>query len=307
MIYNHEFHAMSCKILAIIDTDSRPSMLDEVPVWFEEWEQDLSRFRSDSELSQLNLNSGSPITVSQALWDVFQSSLDAERLTQGLVNPLILDALVYAGYEKSFDRFQIESATYFSDAEVSVPSLSQVISDESSKTICLPQGARLDFGGIAKGWAAHRTAERLKEIGSALVSAGGDIEVSGPLLNDDAWSIGVEDPFNLNSYLETIYLKYGGVATSGKDYRFWMRNGKPQHHVIDPNTGLPAETDILTATIIAPTVMQAEAMAKAVLISGSQIGLSWLDGDETFAGLLVLENGERLDTWNLRKYLRPNV
>jgi FAD:protein FMN transferase len=306
MIYKNEFHAMGCKNLALVETDFHPSLLDEVPVWFEEWEQALSRFRSDSELSQLNLNPGSPIPVSQVLWDVFQDSLEAEQLTQGLVNPLILDALVYAGYEKSFDQFQIESATLFSEVDVSVPLLNQVISDESSKTICLPQGARLDFGGVAKGWAAHQAMERLKVIGPALVSAGGDIAVSGPLLNGVAWSIGVEDPFNKNSYLETIYLKYGGVATSGKDYRFWIRNGKPQHHVIDPNTGLPAETDILTATVIATTVMQAEAMAKAVLISGSQVGLSWLDGDETFAGLLILENGERLDTWNLRKYLRPN-
>ena len=306
MIYNHEFHAMGCKTQAIVDTDSRPLMLEEVAVWFEEWEQALSRFRLDSELSQLNLSSGAPIPVSQVLWDVFQNSIEAERLTQGLVNPLILDALVCAGYEKSFDRFQIESATDFSELEVSVPILNQVNSDEASKTICLPQGARLDFGGVAKGWAAHQTMERLKVIGPALVSAGGDIEVSGPLLDDEAWSIGVEDPLNVNSYLETIYLKSGGVATSGKDYRFWMRNGKSQHHIIDPNTGIPAETDILTATVIAPTVMQAEAMAKAVLISGSQVGLSWLDGDETLAGLLVLENGERLDTRNLRKYLRSS-
>ncbi len=303
MIHSYEFHAMGCKTLAIIDSDTRPSILDDVPKWFEGWEQALSRFRSDSELSQLNLNSGTPVPVSQALWDVFQGSLEAERLTEGLVNPLILDALVYAGYEKSFDRFQIESTTYFTEVDVSVPLLKQVISDESNKTICLPQEARFDFGGIAKGWAAHQAMERLKAIGPALVSAGGDIAVSGPLLNNEAWSIGVEDPFNLNSYLETIYLKYGGIATSGKDFHFWRRNGKPQHHVIDPNTGLPAETDILTATVIAPTVMQAEAMAKAVMISGSQAGLSWLDGDEAFAGLLILENGERLDSLNLKKYL----
>ena len=102
--------------------------------------------------------------------------------------------------------------------------------------------------------------------------------------------------------MEYIYLDSGGVATSGKDYRFWKRNGLIQHHIIDPETGLPAETDILTATVIAPTVMQAEAMAKAIMISGSQAGISWLDSDETLAGLLVLENGERLHSRNLGNY-----
>jgi len=114
---------MGCKTLTVVDTDFRPSMLDDVPVWFEEWEQALSRFRSDSELCQLNLNPGSPVPVSQILWDVFQGSLEGERLTQGLVNPLILDVLVYAGYKKSFDRFQIENTTFFSEVEVSVPLL----------------------------------------------------------------------------------------------------------------------------------------------------------------------------------------
>ena len=161
----------------------------------------------------------------------------------------------------------------------------------------------LDFGGVAKGWAAHQAMERLREVGPALVSAGGDIAISGHLSNDEAWSIDIEDPFTSNSFLETIYLESGGIATSGKDYHNWTHNGKHQHHIIDPNTGLPAETDILTATVIAPTAMQAEAMAKAVMISGSRAGISWLDGDKTLAGLLILENGLRLDSRNLRNYL----
>ena len=304
MMHNHEFHAMGCKNLVIVDADVRPSILDEVPVWFEEWEQTLSRFRLDSELSQLNQKAtlGSSVQVSQDLWDVFQASKKAERLTGGLVNPLILDALVLAGYGKSFDRLQIETTPYLSEINASVPSLKDVFADEVAKTICLPNDAHLDFGGVAKGWAAHQSVERLKMTGPTLVSAGGDIEVSGTRSNGESWVIGVEDPFNTDSYLEYIYLNSGGVATSGKDYRSWKRNGLSRHHIIDPDTGLPAETDILTATVIAPTVMQAEAMAKAILISGSQSGISWLDGDETLAGLFVLDSGERLHSKNLSNY-----
>ena len=304
MMHDHEFHAMGCKNLGIVDAEVRPSILDDVPVWFEEWEQTLSRFRLDSELSQLNQKAtlGSPVQVSQVLWDVFQTSQEAEQLTGGLVNPLILDALVLAGYEKSFNRLQIERTPYLSETNLPIPLLKDVFADELTKTICLPNDAHLDFGGVAKGWAAHQSVERLKMTGPTLVSAGGDIEVSGPRSDGESWVIGVEDPFNSGSYLEYIYLDSGGVATSGKDYRFWKRNGLIQHHIIDPETGLPAETDILTATVIAPTVMQAEAMAKAIMISGSQAGISWLDSDETLAGLLVLENGERLHSRNLGNY-----
>jgi FAD:protein FMN transferase len=251
----------------------------------------------------VNSGFGSPITVSQTFWDVFRASYAAAQLTGGLVNPLILDALVHAGYDKSFELFQNGSSTVFPNMlDEAIPLLDSVITRESDRSIILPKGSHLDFGGVAKGWAAHQAMERLKVVGPALVSAGGDIAVSSQRPNDDAWSIGIENPFESDSYLETIYIKSGGVATSGKDYRFWTQNGKVRHHIIDPKTGVPAETDILTATVIAPTVMQAEAMAKAVMISGSQAGLSWLDSDETLAGFLILENGQCLESRNFSKY-----
>lgn len=311
MRHRLEFRAMGCRMLAIMGNDPCPPILQNVPAWFEEWEQVLSRFRSNSELSQLNLRAGQPVSVSQTLWDVFQASLEAEALTRGLVNPLILDALVQAGYDRSFDALQADGSRFastwlstgFPDFEVGVPFLSDIIADESTRSIYLPRGAHLDFGGVAKGWAAHQAMERLKVAGPALVSAGGDIAVSGLRLDGEAWPVDVEDPFHAGAYLETLYLEDGGVATSGKDYRNWTRNGVPQHHIIDPRTGVPAETDILTATVIAPMAMEAEAMAKAVMISGSQAGLAWLDGDQRLAGLLVLENGQLLYSRNLEKYL----
>jgi FAD:protein FMN transferase len=305
MIYDQQFQAMGCKILALIDAQDRPSLLDEVPMWFEEWERNLSRFRSDSELSKLNSNSysGHPFQVGKILWEVFQASLDAALLTRGLVNPLILDALVNAGYDKSFDLIKNGRSMVFPDMESNVPSLKDVITSQSEMTISLPKGAHLDFGGVAKGWAANRAMERLKVFGPSLVSAGGDIAMSGQLLNGGPWLIGIEDPYKSGAYVETISVDAGGVATSGKDYRNWTKNGVQQHHIIDPQTGLPAETDILTATVIAPTALEAEAMAKAVLISGSHSGLSWLDGGDTFSGLIILENGQRLESRNFRKYL----
>lgn len=302
MIHRNEFHAMGCKMLAVVDSHSPPAVLQNVPLWFEEWEQVLSRFRSDSELSLLNLNAGRPVSVSQTLWDVFQASLSAERLTHGLVNPLILDALLYAGYDQTFERVPSDLHRLFPDLEADVPSLSSIAADTSTCSISLPQGARLDFGGVAKGWAAHQAAERLKEAGPALVNAGGDLAISGPRPGGDPWSIGVADPFQPDNHIDFLYVERGGVATSGKDYRHWSRNGIPQHHIIDPRNGLPAETDVLAATVVAPSAMEAEAMAKAVLISGSQAGLAWLDADDDLAGLLVLETGERLYSRNLEKY-----
>ncbi|MGE5249165.1 MAG: FAD:protein FMN transferase, partial [Bacteroidota bacterium] len=270
----------------------------------EAWEQALSRFRSDSELCQLNCQPGLPIAVSQVLWDVFAAASQAEVETRGLVNPLIADSLVSAGYDRSFDLLRTAGGSEAPIATLlAVPALSDVVSNPIERTLQVPGGARLDFGGVAKGWAAQMAMLSLAAYGPALFSAGGDLAVSGPRADGKPWTIGVDDPFRPGDFIEHIYLERGGVATSGKDHRRWMRGGTQQHHIIDPRTGLPAETDVLTATVIAPDAMLAEAFAKAVVISGSEAGLAWLDSDERLAGLLILDNGQRLNSRNMDLYL----
>lgn len=106
MIYKTEFRAMGSKMLVALDTPPAwtPHRLDSVPQWFEAWEATLSRFRPESELSQLNQNAGEAHKVSSTLWEVFELSLEANRQSGGLVTPLVLDALVDAGYHTSFEQ-----------------------------------------------------------------------------------------------------------------------------------------------------------------------------------------------------------
>ena len=82
-----------------------------------------------------------------------------------------------------------------------------------------------------------------------------------------------------------------------------MRGGRLSHHIIDPRTGLPAETDVLTATVIAPSVTEAETAAKMLLISGSFAGLDWLKTHPYLAAMLVLENGRCLYSKTMEIYL----
>ena len=290
-------------MLAVADVDPPPPALQNVPLWFEDWEQILSRFRSDSELCRLNINDGHMVPVSQTLWDVYQASLEADRITGGLVNPLIYDALLHAGYDRTFDNILNNGPYFVLDNDPAMPiSLAEITTDAVTRSIFLPRGTHLDFGGVAKGWAAHQAMERLKMSGPALVNAGGDIAVSGLQADGERWSIDIADPFWPGEYNGMLYVGKGGVATSGKDYRRWTRGGLPQHHIIDPRTGLPAETDVLTATVIASTVMEAEAIAKMVVILGSRAGLDRLNSDPSLSGLLILENGERLYASNYRDY-----
>ena len=298
MLHRHSFRAMGCQMLAIVEQDSEdaPGILTQVLDWFENWEQVLSRFRNDSELSRLNCTKDQFISVSQILWDVFQASLHANQFTGGLVTPTVLEAVEMAGYDRPFDELPASmgypASQGYIDLLTDVHLLSTVICDEVTHSICLPPGIRLDFGGVAKGWAAYQAAEKLKPYGPALMNAGGDIAISGPRLDGNSWLVGISNPFEPENNLVMLHLQGGGVATSGKDRRRWMQGAFLNHHIIDPRTGQPAITDILTATVIAPTVMEAEAAAKAVFLLGSEAGLEWLEADSGLAGLLVLDNGQ---------------
>lgn len=305
MLHRLAFRAMGGDMLAILETDadSQPAILDDVPGWYEEWEQILSRFRPDSELSRLNRTFDQPVQVSEIFWDVFQYALSAEVITNGLVTPTVLDAMIEAGYDRNFDDLTHDQDQHGLRLLSAVNPLSLVTWDEPSRTLCLPQGVHLDFGGVAKGWAAHQTAERLQKFGPAIMNAAGDIAVSGPRLDGGAWQIGVTDPFKSVSDFEILKLKRCGVATSGRDRRRWSRNGRLNHHIINPFTGLPAETDVMTASVVAPTVMEAEAAAKAVLIMGGDEGLKWIEADPDLAGIIVLENGRTLYSRRINEYL----
>ncbi len=291
-----QFKAMGCHMMAAINNPSIKAYqkLQQVPGWFNEWEQTFSRFREDSELSQINHSNGFPVIVSADFWEVLQIALAAEKSSEGLVSPAILESLVMAGYQSSFDRMAPEQVISQHTDGRKVQSTSATGWDAADQKIELPPGVKLDFGGIVKGWAADKAMRRIKNYGAALVDAGGDIAISGLQSNGQPWPVGILDPFNQDTHIEVLQLGNCGVATSGTDYRHWIQNGNEKHHIIDPRTGNPAETDVLSVTVVAPSVIDAEIAAKVVLISGSEAGMAWLEEKQALAGILILKNGTRL-------------
>jgi thiamine biosynthesis lipoprotein len=297
-----EFRAMGCQILAALDADTLAAAgwLAETADWFADWESRLSRFRDDSELARLNRHTGSAVQVGDILWDVVKTALQAAQRSHGLVTPTVLAQLELAGYDRSFDALDEQAPA----RPPATPSgdWSAVVLRPDSHSICLPRGVRLDLGGVAKGWAADRAARQLGVHGPALIDAGGDIAVSGPMADGSPWPIGVADPTELDGQIELLLLQSGGVATSGRDYRRWRQGGSWQHHIIDPRTGRPAITDVLSATVVAPSAREAELAAKTALIQGSRGGLAWIEARPSLAALLVLESGEVIRSRRLERF-----
>ena len=289
------FHAMGSRILIAMDTEDIHLMDEALKArdWFEEWEESLSRFRLTSELTRFNHHAGIPQKVSDTFFEVASLAKNANRQTDGLINPLILNDLETAGYTGDFENLNTFATDFLNRSSSLFTSESQLIDlDWGNRTVTIPFCAQLDFGGFAKGWAAHQTMLRLQSFAPVLVDAGGDIAVSSPLMDGTAWPIGVANPVNKENNLAMIMIAKGGVATSGRDYHRWFANGGWQHHIIDTRTHQPADTDVYTATVVAGDLMQAEMNAKMGIILGSEDGVAWLDAQSNVDYLLVLENGE---------------
>jgi len=232
----------------------------------------LTRFSDTSELSQLNRSGGSWFRASDELFDVTRLACDFVSETDGLFDPSILDALENVGYDKSMDD------TLRGAHGVTRPALTtwkwdvRMISlDCERRAIRLPRGMRLDLGGIAKGWIAERVAHELARYSDACaVSAGGDMFMVGLPAGGTAWSVELEDPRDPARTLLILRVEPGAVATSSITKRRWLQGEQSRHHLIDPRSLQPAETDWLSVTVIAPHATTAEVFAKALLIAGSR-------------------------------------
>lgn len=269
------FHAMGCQVQVWINVADAAiaQILRAAPIWFEQWESRFSRFRATSELCALNASAGEWFPASAEMCDVIRLALDAAAMTNGLFNPLVLPAVEAAGYTHSFtpDGTFVPGDAPQNDAAYAaqVPSWQTIRLDVQHRCVQLPPHTRIDLGGIVKGWAAQQTADRLAQWGACLVDAGGDMAAHGSPDESGGWQVVIAHQYELSSVLGMVTVTDAAIATSGIDYRHWERDGHMLHHLIDPRTGQPAAGTVLTTTVVAPTAVEAEAMAKATLIAGN--------------------------------------
>lgn len=244
----------------------------------------LSRFDPESQLSRLNRLR--PMVVGPELLELVELALAARERTNGRFDPTVHDAVVAAGYDRTFDELPVHRAH---GAVLGAPCGGGVHVDAAGSTIELDPGVRLDLGGIAKGYAADRAAAILAAVGPCLVDAGGDIALHGK-----AWPVGVETGQG------TITLEFtgGGIATSGRDRRHWRRGGGEQHHLIDPSTGRPADGDLLRVTAVAESAAEAEVIAKTLFLAGAARAKREADA-EWIPAVLLTRDGRRLLTGGL--------
>ena len=308
--------------------------------WLDALSDRITRFSTESELARLNAASGKWRPVSGLLFSLVVESIAAARASDGLFDPALLPLLESIGYDRDYDEIEHRETGRDSAEPFAAGRWRAIELDATRLRILLPPGTRLDFGGIAKGWAADAVlARHLDAYDNVLINAGGDMRARGGPQPGEGWPIGIGNPLAPSDAeppenAAVLTMSRGGLATSGATGRWWTRDGARQHHLLDPRTGRPiplwidasdttsqAEPEapplIATASALAPTAAHAEIAAKVALLRGYPAALhhverAWepgkaLDappyGDAGVALLLILGDGRVACSANLREFL----
>ena len=278
----------------VLVVDAARDALEHARRRIEELERRWSRFIPDSEISRANAAGGEPVFVSSETLLLVRRAIDGWRATGGMFDPTVLRALTAAGYDRTFDLMPARAVAANYEARPA-SGCEELDVDETWGTITIPEGVGFDPGGIGKGLAADIVAEELLEEGLAkgvCVNIGGDLRVAGRGPDDGPWVVAIEDPYDRTA-IGRIALEDGAIATSSRVRRTWRNGDRVAHHLIDPTTGLPADSSVVSATVVAGKGWWAEVLSKAAFLSPPDESATLLESHGTPA-LVTLEAGEML-------------
>lgn len=255
----------------------------------------LSRFRPDSELCALNADPRQTVPVTPLLLGWVRAAAWAAARTGGLVDPTLIGPLEDRGYRDSHaGRTPADLGAALRAVPARRPAgpspdarWRDIRIDADAGTVSRPPGLRLDSGGTGKGFAADSAARFLQGAARYAVDCAGDIAVGGTA--GEPYEIGIEHPLT-RELAHTARVATGGIATSGIDRHLWAApDGTLAHHLLDPARGVPAWTGLISVTVVAGSVLEAETLAKAALLSGPDGARRVL---REHAGVLVHDDGD---------------
>ncbi|WP_232050946.1 FAD:protein FMN transferase [Arabiibacter massiliensis] len=266
----------------------------------------------ESELARLNAAGGAPQNVGDDVRALVETALAAARETDGAFDPTV---------------YPLTDAWGFTDGEHRTPSPDEIAAllprvgygaaavDDAAGTVALSGGAQIDVGGVAKGFAADELRAILAERGasSALLDLGGNVTALGAKGDGSPWRVGVADPAAPDQLAGAIELAAGAtVSTSGPYQRFFTDDeGVVRHHLIDPATGYPADSDLASASVIGPDGARCDALSTALFVMGLDDALAFWracdaqGGDAAFEAVLIGKDGSVHVTAGLADAFEP--
>lgn len=264
--------------ITVYDRKDAAAVADSFVI-LEELDHAFSRTRDDSEVSMINASAGvAPVAVGKDTYTLIKRAVELSNETGFAFNPLM-------GALTDLWGIGTDHAKVPSDDEIAFllqfTTLDHIVLDDASSSVFLTDShTSLDLGGIGKGYASDRVAEQLRAAGveRAIINLGGNIYCIGEKSKGEEWVVGLQNPeSDYGGYYATVDVTDSAVITSGGYQRFTVEDGKVYQHVLDPSTGYPSASDLLSATVISHDATAADALSTALFVLGEDKGKTLLE------------------------------
>ena len=253
-------------------------------------EKIMSSYLPDSELTRFNSLAGGEVKVpvSPDLLKVVQRGVYWGKLSNGAIDISIGPAIKL--WEFNSERPIIPDKKNLVDA-VKFVNYKDIIIEGNSVSL-KKKGMSLNLGAIGKGFAVDQAIRELKKLGikSGLINAGGDLRAFGLITGKRPWHIGIQHPRKPEQIIVSLDIKDKGIATTGDYQRYFIKNKARYHHILNPQNGWPTNKTI-SATVVADTVMDADALSTALFILGTKKGIDFINSLERVEGMIVSDRG----------------
>ena len=263
-------------------------LMEQIWAACERYENLLSKTVAGSDVQRINASKGEPVTVDPETWAILRRAKEINRLTGGAFSVTIAPLSAQWDFTGGTNRMPTD--------EERLAALPLVDDDRlvlgEDHTVMLPEGMEIDLGGIAKGYIADQVAAMIQgKVHGATLSFGGNVYVVGLKPDGTAFNLGIQDPGGpTGTSIAVIQATDVSLVTSGIYERFFMVGDTRYHHILDPETGLPADSDLASASILDVSSMDADALATACIVLGQEKAKSLLE-ELGLDGVLITRDG----------------
>ena len=283
-----------------ITYDSDRVFDDSIQSVFAAVDNSLSMYNKSSVISRINR--GEDLSVDTMLTQIYEASVKVHQETEGAFDPTVSPLMRVRGFvEKGGDApsaVQIDSIMQFVGLEHTSMSGGKIVKTDSRTAF--------DFSAIAKGYACDEVGRMLERNGvkNYLVEIGGEITLKGKNPSGTEWLVSVDRPIESNTSVVhdnmlVVGMNDGAIATSGNYRNYKDIDGKKVVHTMNPKTGYPEETNLLSVTIVADNCMLADAYATACMVMGAERSKSFLESHSNIGGFIVYtEEADSMVTWS---------
>lgn len=285
-----EIFAMNTIMNLTVYGKEASQMLKEARELIQTYENLLSVNVETSDVAKLNRAGGQPVQVSEETYELIQKSLDISKQTNGIFDISIYPLVRAWGFTE--EEYRIPSE----DERKQIAGIIDYrrIELKEDHTVVIPEPMQIDLGGIAKGYVSDKLMDLFRERGAeaAIVSLGGNVQTYGKKPDGTPFTVGITDPADGESMLGTIEVGQTAVITSGSYQRYFERDGVRYHHIMDKETGAPAESDLTSVTILCENGETADSIATAMFVMGKERAIAFDREHDDISCILIDKKNE---------------